>query len=83
MPESIVHIGILGKGTVGAAFKELIEERADMVEEVAGRRPKVTGVLSRKQGDFDEILAASDVIVELIGGINPARDFVTDRDLSR
>jgi homoserine dehydrogenase len=77
MPESIVHIGILGKGTVGAAFKELIEERADMVEEVAGRRPKVTGVLSRKQGDFDEILAASDVIVELIGGINPARDFVT------
>jgi homoserine dehydrogenase len=77
MPESIVHIGILGKGTVGAAFKQLIEERADMVEEVAGRRPKVTGVLSRKQGDFDEILAASDVIVELIGGINPARDFVT------
>jgi homoserine dehydrogenase len=77
MPESIVHIGILGKGTVGAAFKELIEERADMVEEVAGRRPKVTGVLSRKQGDFDEILAASDVIVELIGGIDPARDFVT------
>ena len=51
--------------------------RAEMVEEVAGRPPKVTGVLSRKQGDFDEILAASDVIVELIGGIDPARDYVT------
>ncbi len=77
MAESPVHVGILGKGTVGAAFKELLEERAGMVEEVAGRPPKVTGVLGRKQGDFDEILAASDVIVELIGGIDPAREYVT------
>jgi homoserine dehydrogenase len=72
-----VLVGVLGKGTVGAAFKELIEDRADMVEEVSGRRPKVTGVLSRKKGDFDEILAASDIVVELIGGIDPARDYVT------
>ena len=59
-----VLVGILGKGTVGAAFKELLEQRAGMVEEVAGARPKVSGVLSRKRGDFDELLAASDVIVE-------------------
>ena len=77
MGDSPVHVGILGKGTVGAAFKTLLEERAGMVEEVAGRPPKVTGVLGRKQGDFDEILAASDVIVELIGGIDPAREYVT------
>jgi homoserine dehydrogenase len=72
-----VYVGILGKGTVGSAFRKLIEERADMVAEVSGRRPKVTGVLSSKDGDFDEILAASDVIVELIGGIDPAREYVT------
>ena len=72
-----VNVGILGKGTVGGAFRELLAERADMVEEVSGRRPKVTGVLSRKDGDFDEILAASDVIVELIGGTDPALDYVT------
>jgi homoserine dehydrogenase len=77
MADAPVNVGILGKGTVGGAFKELLEERADMVEEVAGRPPKVTGVLGRKEGDFDEILAASDVIVELIGGIDPARDYVT------
>ena len=41
-----VYVGILGKGTVGSAFHKLIEERADMVAEVSGRRPKVTGVLS-------------------------------------
>jgi homoserine dehydrogenase len=73
---SPVHVGILGKGTVGRAFKDLLEERAEMVEEVSGRRPQLTGVLSRKQGNFDEILAASDVIVELIGGTDPAREYV-------
>ena len=72
-----VNVGILGKGTVGGAFRELLEERAEMVEEVSGRRPKVTGVLSSDQGDFDEILAASDIVVELIGGTDPARDYVT------
>jgi homoserine dehydrogenase len=74
---SPVYVGILGKGTVGGAFRELLEERAEMVEEVSGRRPQLTGVLSSKEGDFDEILAASDVIVELIGGTDPARDYVT------
>jgi homoserine dehydrogenase len=72
-----VNVGILGKGTVGGAFRELLEERAEMVEEVSGRRPKVTGVLSSDQGDFDEILAASDIVVELIGGTDPARHYVT------
>jgi homoserine dehydrogenase len=75
--EGPVYVGILGKGTVGGAFRELLEERAEMVEEVSGRHPKLTGVLSSKDGDFDEILAASDVIVELIGGIDPARDYVS------
>jgi homoserine dehydrogenase len=76
-PNGDVHVGILGKGTVGAAFQELLTDRAEMVAEVSGRRPKVTGVLSSKRGNFDEILAASDIIVELIGGIDPARDYVT------
>src|SRR3954453_9821828 len=72
-----VNVGILGKGTVGGAFRKLLNDRADMVEEVSGRRPRVSGVLSRKKGDFDRILSRSDVLVELIGGINPARGYVT------
>lgn len=74
---STVNVGILGRGTVGGAFRRLLNERADMVEEVSGRRPQVSGVLSRKQGDFDRILSRSDIIVELIGGIDPARRYVT------
>jgi homoserine dehydrogenase len=72
-----VGVGILGKGTVGGAFHDLLKERAEMVAEVSGRRPRVTGALTRKHGDFDEILAASEIIVELIGGIDPALDYVT------
>src|SRR6187401_2322624 len=71
------RIGLLGKGTVGGAFAELVSARAEAVAEVAGRRPELSGVLRRSQGDFDEILAASDIVVELIGGTDPARDYVT------
>jgi len=74
----VAKVGILGKGTVGAAFRDLLEQRADMVEEVSGgRRPEISGVLSSREGDFDRILAESEVIVELIGGTDPARDYVT------
>jgi len=52
------NVGILGKGTVGGAFRDLLTERAGMVEEVSGRRPEITGVLSRGDGNFDEILTA-------------------------
>ena len=43
-----VNVGILGKGTVGAAFRRLLNERAGMVEEVSGRRPRVSGVFIRR-----------------------------------
>ena len=33
-------------------------------------------MLRRSEGDFEEILAGSDLIVELIGGIEPARSYV-------
>src|SRR5215207_5780882 len=72
-----VKVGILGRGTVGGAFRELLEQRAEMVEEVSGRRPEVAGVLSSRDGDFEQILASSDIVVELIGGIDPALDYVT------
>ena len=70
------RVGLLGHGTVGAAFERLIGERADAIEHITGRKPEVTGVLTRSRGDFEQILADSDLVVELIGGIEPARDYV-------
>jgi homoserine dehydrogenase len=70
------RIGLLGLGTVGGAFAALIAERAEDVAAAAGRRPEITGTLRRSEGDFAEILDRSEVIVELIGGTEPAREYV-------
>jgi homoserine dehydrogenase len=70
------RIGLLGHGTVGAAFEGLLADRADQVAAITGMRPEITGVLTRSRGDFEEILAGSDLIVEVMGGIDPARDHV-------
>ena len=51
------RVGLLGHGTVGAAFAKLLDERADEIERFNGRRPVLAGVLTRSRGDFDEILA--------------------------
>ncbi|MGI8595721.1 MAG: homoserine dehydrogenase, partial [Thermoleophilaceae bacterium] len=70
------RIGLLGHGTVGAAFAALLAERADAVELAVGRRPEIAGILTRSEGDFEEILASSDLVVEVIGGVEPARDYI-------
>ena len=71
-----VRIGLLGRGTVGGAFHELVAERADAIAAAAGRRPEIAGVLRRSEGDFDAILEDSEIVVELIGGTEPAREYV-------
>jgi homoserine dehydrogenase len=70
------RVGLLGHGTVGAAFARLLPEHASRIEVLTGLRPELSGVLTRSRGSFDELLAGSDLIVELIGGIEPARDYV-------
>ncbi len=71
-----VKIGLLGHGTVGGSFDQLIADRADAIESATGRRAEIGGVLTTSQGDFNEILAGSDVIVELMGGTGAAREYV-------
>ena len=69
------RVGLLGHGTVGSAFRELLEARAAAIEAEVGLRPELAGVLTRGDGDFDQILERSDLIVELIGGTEPAREY--------
>ncbi|HEX2161241.1 MAG TPA: homoserine dehydrogenase [Thermoleophilaceae bacterium] len=71
------RIGLLGRGTVGSAFEALLEQRADAIAAGVGRRPEIAGVLTRSQGDYADILERSDLIVEVMGGIDPALDHVT------
>ena len=70
------RVGLLGHGTVGAAFERLLRERAEAVEHITGRRPEVDRrahpLAGRLRGDPRQL----GPVVELIGGIEPARDYV-------
>ncbi|HEX3432895.1 MAG TPA: homoserine dehydrogenase [Solirubrobacteraceae bacterium] len=76
MARAPFRVGLLGHGTVGGAFAELLDERADEIERFNGRRPVITGVLTRSRGDFAQILADSDLLVEVMGGVEPAREYL-------
>ncbi len=70
------RVGVLGHGTVGAAFCATLPVHAARIERMTGLRPELSGVLTRSRGSFDEILEGSDLIVELIGGLEPAREYL-------
>src|SRR3954468_20860947 len=74
---SSFRIGLLGSGTVGSAFADLLSARADHVAGITGLRPEISGVHTRSNGTtFAELLEPADLIVELIGGLEPAREYV-------
>jgi homoserine dehydrogenase len=75
-PSRPFNIGLLGFGTVGSAFADLLRERAAQIEALTGRRPVLSGALTRTSGSFGEILDGSELFVELIGGVEPAREYV-------
>jgi homoserine dehydrogenase len=70
------RVGLLGHGTVGSAFATLLQARAPQIELTTGLRPELTGVLTRSRGTFEEIVEGSDLVVEVIGGLEPAREYV-------
>ena len=77
MSDDTFRIGLLGHGTVGGAFAELLAERAGRDRPVTGMRPEIVGVLTRSRGRLRARSSSrSDLIVELMGGLEPARDYV-------
>ena len=87
-----VRIGVLGCGNVGAAFVQLVTEQAAAIEARTGIRLEVTRVAVRNVSREREVdLAAGvlvrdaravvddpevDLVVEVIGGIEPARELI-------
>ncbi len=87
-----VRVGILGCGTVGSALVRLIEAEAPAVEERTGLalevvRVAVRNVSARREVDLPEGVITRDaqsvvtdpdidVVVETIGGIEPARQLI-------
>ena len=94
MSESRVNVGVLGCGNVGAALIQLVAERGDAIAARTGLRLEVTRVAVRNVArarpvelaegvvthDAAAVVSdpAVDVIVEVIGGIEPARTLTLD-----
>ena len=86
---STVRVGVLGFGNVGAALVALVGENGDAIEARTGLRLQVTRVAvkdpSKPRTGFDAFTGDAaavatdpdvDVVVEVIGGLDPARDLV-------
>jgi len=88
-----VNIGVLGCGNVGAALVELIARRADEIEQRTGLRLQVVKVAVRSTSKERGVVLGEgvltldahslvvdpgiDLIVEVIGGIEPARELIS------
>jgi homoserine dehydrogenase len=88
----VVRIGVLGCGNVGAALVALIASQGAAVETRTGLRLEVTRIAVRDLAkprptgidtallttDTDSIVndPAIDIVVELIGGVEPARELI-------
>jgi homoserine dehydrogenase len=92
--ERTVRIGVLGCGNVGAALVHLIDERGDDIAARTGLRLEVASVAVRSLSKERDVAVAAellttdahavandpsvDLVVEVIGGIEPARSLIVD-----
>ncbi|MCC6438180.1 MAG: homoserine dehydrogenase [Acidimicrobiales bacterium] len=89
-----IRIGLLGCGNVGAAFAALVAQRADAIESLTGLQLRIARVavrsVSRDRGiafapgvlthDTAAVVSdpAVDVVIETMGGIEPARTLILE-----
>ncbi len=88
----VVRIGVLGCGNVGAAFVRLVEQQSSVIEQRTGVRLEIVSVAVRNMSrdrdvqlseglltrDAHSVVADPnvDLVVEVIGGIEPARELI-------
>ena len=68
------RVGLLGHGTVGLGVRGAAAAQAARIERLTGSAAGAVRRDDPQSGSFDELLEGSDLIVELIGGIDPARE---------
>lgn len=85
-----LRIGLLGAGSVGAQVAALLIAHADELADRAGARLQLTGIGVRDlhaarsaelpaellTTDLRTLILGSDIVIELIGGLEPARELV-------
>ena len=91
MTAHVVRIGVIGHGTVGAAFVKLVKQQSDTIAARSGVRLEIARVAVRNTAAHAGSLAADvltqdadfvvsdptvDLVVELMGGIDEARTLI-------
>jgi len=86
-----VKIGLLGAGTIGGSVIEVLQKNRDIISQRAHTNIDIKKILVlpreipalKERGlpatnDYDEILNDPEIkiVVELMGGVNPAKDFI-------
>lgn len=85
-----LKIALLGGGTVGSQVARILTENADALTERIGAHLQLTGILVRNpqaardyqlpadlySADADEVMAGADIVIELMGGVDPARELI-------
>jgi homoserine dehydrogenase len=90
-----LRVALLGAGTVGAAVARLLGERSGLLAARTGRRLELAGVAVRDTarfrdgvdpalvtGDAHALVDRADLVVEVMGGLEPARELI-ERALRR
>lgn len=86
-----IKVALLGAGSVGSQVARLLLEQADEYERRVGTRLELIGISVRNPDakrdtelprelfttDAETLIVSADIVVELMGGINPARELVT------
>jgi homoserine dehydrogenase len=91
MTADVVRIGVIGHGTVGAAFVKLVKQQSDTIAARSGVRLEIARVAVRSTATHAGSLVADvltqdadfvvsdptvDLVVELMGGIDEARTLI-------
>lgn len=86
-----LRVALLGGGTVGGSVAQMITSQREDLAQRIGRPLEIVGVAVRRAGrdrpelgvdpalvttDAEELVSRADIVVELIGGLEPARSLI-------
>ncbi|GAA3611387.1 homoserine dehydrogenase [Marihabitans asiaticum] len=89
--QSPIRVALLGGGTVGGAVARKLTSNADALAARVGRPLELVGIAVRRAGrdrsdlgvdpalvttDAEDLVARADIVVEVIGGFEPARSLI-------
>ncbi|MBE6483378.1 MAG: homoserine dehydrogenase [Actinomycetaceae bacterium] len=87
-----VRVALLGCGTVGTQVARLLAQSSDDLAARAGARLRLIGIAVRNVAsprdpaidrslltdDADALIAQADIVIELMGGVEPARSYILE-----